>query len=181
VKAGTGGSDIWTVAPGGKPAPFVATEAAETAPAFSPDGRLLAYVSDASGRGEVYVRPYPGAGAAIPVSGDGGGAPGWSPDGRRIYYIQARNTKPVMMAADVLSRAPLRVARARPFIDPWPYGTAAGSRNYDVMPDGSFIVSELRGSSGSGGTRPDIRRLLRVGEVHVIVNFAAMLTTGSAR
>src|ERR671918_700482 len=44
---------------------------------FSPDGRWVAYVSDESGRSEVYVRPFPGPGTRTPISIDGGTAPLW--------------------------------------------------------------------------------------------------------
>ena len=164
------------LAPDGKPTPFVAADANEMYATFSPDGRWLAYTSDASGRDEVYVRPYPGPGAAIPVSDNGGDGPAWSPDGRRPYYIQGKTTAPVMMVAEVVSRDPFRVGRPRPYIDPWPYGTTSPERSYDVLPDGSFIATELVSPVGSGaGSRAATRRLYRVGAVHVIVHFAAGL------
>jgi dipeptidyl aminopeptidase/acylaminoacyl peptidase len=53
---------------------------------LSPDGRAVAYVSDETGRDEVYVRPFGREGAAATVSTDGGTAPRWSPDGREILY-----------------------------------------------------------------------------------------------
>lgn len=49
--------------------PLIQTPRREGWAEFSPDGRWLAYASDVSGRGEVYVRPYPGPGPAEPVSG----------------------------------------------------------------------------------------------------------------
>jgi Tol biopolymer transport system component len=55
-------------------------------PAVSPDGRWLAYVSAESGRDEVYVRPFPGPGAAVRVSDNGGVEPQWAPGGRRLFY-----------------------------------------------------------------------------------------------
>ena len=59
-----GDTDIWVLPPDGSPAPFFTSEANESHATFSPDGRWLAYVSDQSGRFEVYVRPYPGPGAS---------------------------------------------------------------------------------------------------------------------
>jgi eukaryotic-like serine/threonine-protein kinase len=72
-------------------------------PAISPDGRWLAYASDASGRSEVYVRPYPGAGPATPVSIDGGSSPAWNPNGRELFFIGAADPagRDRMMAVDV--------------------------------------------------------------------------------
>jgi Tol biopolymer transport system component/tRNA A-37 threonylcarbamoyl transferase component Bud32 len=180
VIAYVGDGDIWTVAPGATPVPFVATAADEWSPAFSPDGRWLAYVSDASGRGEVYVRPYPGPGTATLVSGNGGSRPTWSPDGHRIYYIQPSTPALAMMVADVLSEAPLRVGRPRSLIDPWPY-VSTTPRTYDVMPDGSFIASQLQGAAAFHGSLAALVRRYRVGEIHVIVNFAAGLAPGSGK
>jgi dipeptidyl aminopeptidase/acylaminoacyl peptidase len=55
--------DIWVLSlKDHKRTSFLATPATEGAPRFSPDGRWLAYVSDESGRPEVYVQPYPGPG-----------------------------------------------------------------------------------------------------------------------
>lgn len=55
-------------------------------PVFSPSGDRLAYVSDESGRPETWVRPFPGPGAAIQVSLEGGTEPVWSPDGSELYF-----------------------------------------------------------------------------------------------
>jgi Tol biopolymer transport system component len=64
-----------------------APRSAERWPEFSPDGRWLAYGSDASGRFEVYVRPYPGPGPAEPVSIDGGWSPAWARTGRELFFV----------------------------------------------------------------------------------------------
>ena len=53
---------------------------------FSPDGRAIAYLSDETGRDEVYVRPYGRPGDAVPVSTDGGNEPRWSPDGKEVFF-----------------------------------------------------------------------------------------------
>lgn len=53
---------------------------------FSPDGKFIAYVSDESGRSEIYVRPTVGDGQRIQISIDGGIQPVWSPDGREIFF-----------------------------------------------------------------------------------------------
>jgi serine/threonine-protein kinase len=65
----------------------IATLANERSAVFSPDGRWLAYVSDESGRDEVYVRPAPPAtGGAFPLSTAGGREPVWARDGSEIFY-----------------------------------------------------------------------------------------------
>lgn len=65
---------------------------------FSPDGRWVAYVSDESGRREIYIRPFPGPGAASPVSTAGGIAPRWEKTGKELYYIAPDST---LMAAPI--------------------------------------------------------------------------------
>jgi eukaryotic-like serine/threonine-protein kinase len=57
--------------------PFLETQFREGAPAFSPDGKWIAYVSDESGRFEIYVRPFPGPGEKWPISLEGGNEPVW--------------------------------------------------------------------------------------------------------
>jgi serine/threonine-protein kinase len=104
---------------------------------FSPDGRWLAYTSDVSGRREVYVRPYPGPEPATQISGDGGTSVAWSPDGRQIYYVSP--VPNVLMAVDVTPGDEFQAGRPAPLIDPWAIGTTP-VRNYDVFPDGDFVL-----------------------------------------
>jgi serine/threonine-protein kinase len=70
----------------GKPELFLGTPFGEFNPAFSPDGRWLAYLSDESGTGEVYVRPFPGPGGRWQISTGGGIFPVWSRDGRELLF-----------------------------------------------------------------------------------------------
>jgi len=79
--------DIWVLSlKDHKRTSFLVTPATEGAPRFSPDGRWLAYVSDESGRPEVYVQPYPGPGGKWQISSDGGTEPAWNPTGRELFY-----------------------------------------------------------------------------------------------
>jgi hypothetical protein len=59
----------------------------EVLPRFSPDGRWIAYISDESGRFEVYVQPFPGPGGKWQISTNGGREPQWGDDGREIRYL----------------------------------------------------------------------------------------------
>ena len=68
-------------------APFQADAGNEASPAFSPDGKYLAYSSTASGRREVYVRPFARPVHKWPVSIDGGGTPRWRRDGRELFFL----------------------------------------------------------------------------------------------
>src|SRR5262249_40085675 len=61
----------------------------ETMPAFSPDGHWLAYVSDESGRPEVYVQPFTGPGGKYNISTDGGTEPVWARNGKELFYRKA--------------------------------------------------------------------------------------------
>jgi len=66
--------------------PFIQSPANETGAVLSPNGKWLAYMSDESGRYEVYVTAFPGPGGKWQVSNGGGSSPSWSADGKQIYY-----------------------------------------------------------------------------------------------
>ncbi len=66
-------------------------------PQMSPDGRWLAYMSDESGRFEIYVEPFRRPGERARVSPDGGNQPKWRGDGKELYYI----SRDGLMAVDV--------------------------------------------------------------------------------
>ena len=67
--------------------PFLESPANETAAVLSPNAKWLAYMSDESGRYEVYVTAFPGPGGKFQVSNGGGSSPSWSADGKQLYYI----------------------------------------------------------------------------------------------
>jgi serine/threonine-protein kinase len=78
--------DIWTAtAAGGSPTPVLQTIFDEIGPALSPDGRLIAYQSDESGRWEISVIRIADR-HRLRVSTGGGTEPRWSPDGRALFY-----------------------------------------------------------------------------------------------
>jgi Tol biopolymer transport system component/predicted Ser/Thr protein kinase len=81
-----------------KPIPIVVGAFAELMPKFSPDGRFVAYQSNESGRGEIYVQSFPVASGKWQVSSSGGSDPAWSADGKKIFY-RAADQK--LMAVDV--------------------------------------------------------------------------------
>jgi len=90
------GSDVWVLPLDGdrKAVPLLTTDFNEGQADFSPDGRWVAYVSNESGRNEVYVRPFVASGPSGPslgggkwqVSKDGGTSPRWRADGKEIIF-----------------------------------------------------------------------------------------------
>jgi Tol biopolymer transport system component len=85
------GRDLVVGRAGADPFTFLRTPAAEDFPRFSPDGKWIAYVSNESGRAEVYVRPFAGEpagpGGKLQVSHTGGVQAAWGPLGREIFYV----------------------------------------------------------------------------------------------
>jgi len=71
----------------GKPEIFVGTQSIELQPAFSPDGRWLAYASNETGTFEIYVRPFPGPGGRSRISTSAGSYPVWSPNRRELFFM----------------------------------------------------------------------------------------------
>jgi eukaryotic-like serine/threonine-protein kinase len=118
------------------PTPFVATPYREGAPAFSPDGRYIAYASDPSGRNEIYLRPFPGPGQEVPVSGGGGGEPVWARNGHELFYRQGD----VMMAVDITTAPTLKVGKPRRVFERAFKRSPAVWPNYDVTPDGQRFL-----------------------------------------
>jgi eukaryotic-like serine/threonine-protein kinase len=122
--------------------PFLVTPAEETAPRVSPDGQLLAYVSNETGRREVYVRPLPGPGGRVQVSLAGGDEPMWARNGSELYF-----RAPGHMVAARIAREPALDIAGRDSLFPDPYVRSEVHAQYDVFPDGSgfvFVKSPLR-------------------------------------
>ena len=123
---------------------------------FSPDGRLVAYNSDESGRPEVYVRPFEGGGRTQ-VSVDGGRKPVWSRDGSHVYYWEGSRLMSALIARDP---APRVVSREGLF-------NGRYELDFDVSQDGRFLMIESQ-TSGLGivvvpNWRSELRRLTSAG------------------
>ena len=117
------------------PVPLLTRVDDDKQPRVSPDGKWLAYVSNETGREEVYVRPLVSGGARVAVSTGGGGEPLWSPDGRRLFYRAGAR----LMVAH-FATAPSLVVTARDTLFEGPYTTDPFHPNYDVAPDGKSFV-----------------------------------------
>jgi hypothetical protein len=121
--------------------PLVSTVATETDARISPDGSLLAYTSNESGRSEIYLTTFPGAVGKWQVSNDGGREARWRRDGRELYYldlqkrvisVSLRPTNPPEIDLPVpLFRADVREAIS-----------GNDTATYDVAADGqSFVIN----------------------------------------
>jgi len=127
---------------------FIATGFDETSPAFSPDGRYIAYSSNESGTTEVYVVPYPGSGAKTQVSRRGGQLPVWNPNGRELFYVSAGKE---LMAVDVETATTFSAQTPRALFAMPPYMAQRGMP-YDVSADGTrFLVRKSVVSVGQPG------------------------------
>jgi serine/threonine-protein kinase len=137
---GSGLRDVWLVRldSARPPVPLLRTPADEVAPALSPDGRWLAYVSNESGRAEVYVRSFPAMTGRRQISVDGGTEPAWSPRGGELFY---RNG-PALLAAELRASAgpALEMVSRRTLFDAPDYASDMTHRVYDVTPDGDHFV-----------------------------------------
>ena len=133
------------------PSVFLKTPFKETRGAFSPDGRWVAYQSNESGRDEIYVRPFvpPGAASMTAAVGQlastaGGIHPLWRPDGKELYFLNlagAMMAVPIAVTGSTLDPGtpvvlfPTRIVGG---------GTdAAQGRQYDIAPDGRFLINTL--------------------------------------
>jgi serine/threonine-protein kinase len=145
--------DLWSLSlsENSQPHPFAPSRFNETAPAFSPDGRWLAYVSDESGRLEVYVRPFPGPGEKTPISIGGGSEPVWDRRGRELFF---RNGDQMMVVA--VNTGPTFSAGRPRLLFTGPYVRTAGRINYDVSPDGENFVMLDSGEESGAATKVNV-------------------------
>ena len=132
------GQTIWTIAPGDRrPRPFAPSRFVETSPSFSPDGRWIAYVSNESGRFEVYVQPFPGPGERFTISATGGGEPVWSRSGKELFYRNGDQ----MMAIDARTASSFRTARPTVlFTGRYLHSQSFRRTEYDVALNGDFVM-----------------------------------------
>jgi serine/threonine protein kinase/Tol biopolymer transport system component len=145
VSSAPTGFDIWVLQMGDhKAQPFVQTPFTETAPVFSPDGHWLAYVSDESGRSEIYVQPYPGPGGKYQISTEGGTEPVWNPKGRELFYRQGDK----MMAVEITTQPSFSISKPRMLFEGPYLPTPQSFSNYDVSADGQrFLVLKPAGQA----------------------------------
>ncbi len=127
----------------GTPTPFLQSAANERDPAFSPDGRWMAYSSDESGTSEVYVRPFPGAAGSgkWQISTGGGRWPVWLRKGSKLFFESLDNR---ILAVDYTVKGDSFLAtKARPWAKDLVVNNPTIETNYDVAPDGTRLLALL--------------------------------------
>jgi Tol biopolymer transport system component len=109
----------------------------ERSPAISPDDRWLAYVSNESGRDEVYVRRFPDGAGHSPISAAGGTEPRWSRDGRELFYRNADTLFAVTVPAQAQQTF---TAGERVALFTGAFLQNPRHATYDVHPDGQHFI-----------------------------------------
>jgi Tol biopolymer transport system component len=140
--------DLWSIpASGGTPTPLLKTPFNEAQARISPDGRWIAYVTEQSGRGEVWVRRYPQMDEPRQVSVGGGGQPQWRPDQSELFYLSPDHA---LMAVDTPGGARPSFGSPRRLFHTAIVGGPSDARDsYAVMPDGAtFLVYGVRETTG---------------------------------
>ena len=141
----------------GKPELFLGTPFNEGYPAFSPDGRWLAYMSNESGIPEVYVRPFPGPGGKWQISKSGGLWPLWSRDGRELLF-ETLDGRVMAVSYSVQGDS---FAAGKPRV--WSETrllNVSGMPVYDLAPDGKRLAAVLATDAASGGASTHLTFLL---------------------
>ena len=131
------GWDLFTVSANGDAPPqrLLQTPANETDATLSPDGRLIAYTSDESGRTEIYLSRFPEMSGRIAVSSGGGTRPQWRRDGRELYFVGGNNR--ITAASITATSASAVVSTPTPL-----FQTTLFSGLYAASPDGQrFLIA----------------------------------------
>jgi Tol biopolymer transport system component len=144
--------DLLVVRAGQKPVPLLATPADERAASISPDGHWFAYASSVSGREEIYVRPFEGGGATIPVSSEGGTFPRW-PRQDAIYFLGAKG----------IMRAPITMNPLRIGTPALATSVPPSLRGADTAADGRVLIIQQKNEAATRDT------------LHVLLNWGRSL------
>ena len=112
----------------------------EYKPRLSRDGRWLAYVSNESGRSDVFVRSYPDLARRWQISNQGGDDPQWSADGSELYFRENQR----IMRVPISTTPEFSPGIAEAYLDlSGPNSrkmTTSLDRSFDVAPDGTSVV-----------------------------------------
>jgi Tol biopolymer transport system component len=139
------GQDLW-ISPqspdsSGEPKPLLQSQFNEQDGVFSPDGHWIAYVSNESGRDEVYVQTFPLTDAKHRISIGGGTSPEWRKDGAELFYLAAdRNLMAVPIRVSTKAFEPGIPKVLFPVPVPVPGPTIR--RAYAPSADGRFLIAK---------------------------------------
>jgi serine/threonine-protein kinase len=135
----------------GRPTVFLNSPFLEVVPEFSPDGKWLAYVSNESGRFEVYVRPFPGPGGKWQISTEGGNLPTWSRTSRELFFGTLDGK--IMAASYAADAGSFRADKPAPLAG-GRYEPILGYRTLDAHPDGKRLAI-LKPQESQAGEKRD--------------------------
>jgi serine/threonine-protein kinase len=122
---------------------FTDTSASERYPAISPDGKWIAYTSDASGQQEVVVEPFPDPGKKETISAGGGRAPLWSRDGSELFYTAGIGPTRKMLAVSITMNPTFSAGMPRFLFDSDQFAWNTYQASYDITPDvKSFVMKQ---------------------------------------
>ena len=146
IGAGTG-NDLWTMPVendstgglrGGKPEMFLGTQFNEDNPAFSRDGRWLAYTSNEGGTPQIFVRAFPDRGGKWQISDSGGRYPEWSRNGRELFF--RNDDGQIAVAAYTVKGDSFVADKPRIWSEKRLANAFNGGSNYNLAPDGKRAV-----------------------------------------
>ena len=147
-----GAGDILMIRPGvdSVATPLVTSPGADYSPAVSPDGKWLAYVSNETGRLEVYVTPFASPRAAKwVVSTSGGTTPRWSHRGDELFYLDPRSN---MVATRIATTPTFAVQSTSVLFNASDFvQTTVSRRNYDVSADDQRFLMVQRADGAKRG------------------------------
>ena len=168
----------------GKPFPIIQGPYQKDEPQFSYDGQWLAYVSDESGRFEVYVTSFPALDQKLKVTDAGGGRPRWRRDGKEIYFIGL--SSPVF-AVDFMPGPKINAGIPHQlYSHNAPGGAVPTTHRWDVSADGQRFfmrtASSIAGGAAQGGVPSAPSTFITAGQtpgpVQAAPNFAAPTNNG---
>jgi serine/threonine-protein kinase len=151
----------------GKPQILVRTPAADLAPAFSPDGKWIAYASGETGRIEVIVRPFPipadgSPGGKWQISVNGGNRPVWSRTAPELFFVAPDNR--ILVAGYKTSGQSFDGEKPRVWSNTQIVPRNALSSAFDLSPDGRHVAALVR-SNASGEQKGSVH-------INVLLNFS---------
>ena len=165
----TGKRGIWVLPLDGerKPQLVLANQFDNWGPAFSPDGRLLAYGSNENGRDEVYVMPFRNGSAKWQISTNGVSSPPvWQRDGKQLFYPENGN----IMGVDIATQPTFHASTPRVIVPVKAMGNfPSGPFGFNVSPDGQRFLIRQQSSEGA-----------HTAQINVILNWREELRRRSA-